>query len=61
MLSSLSPHPPGRLGIAEDMVGPCLFLSSHASDYVTGAEIAVDGGGAALPMLAEQNPECYNP
>jgi NAD(P)-dependent dehydrogenase (short-subunit alcohol dehydrogenase family) len=58
---SLSLHPPGRLGIAEDMVGPCLFLSSHASDYVTGAEIAVDGGGAALPMLAEQNTECYNP
>lgn len=31
------------------------------SDYVTGAEIAVDGGGAALPMLAGQNPEAYKP
>lgn len=53
--------PLGRLGVAEDMVGPALFLCSHASDYVTGAEIAVDGGGAALPMLAGQNPEAYKP
>jgi NAD(P)-dependent dehydrogenase (short-subunit alcohol dehydrogenase family) len=53
--------PLGRLGVAEDMVGPALFLCSHASDYVTGAEIAVDGGGAALPMLAGQDPEAYKP
>ncbi len=33
---------------------------SH-SDYVTGAKIAVDGGGAVLPMLAGQNPEAYKP
>ncbi|PSC68695.1 2-deoxy-D-gluconate 3-dehydrogenase [Micractinium conductrix] len=51
--------PLGRLGIAQDMVGPALFLASHASDYVTGAEIAVDGGGAVLPMLAAQNPDAY--
>ena len=31
-------------------MGPALFLASHASDYVTGAEILVDGGGLALPM-----------
>ncbi|EFN59245.1 hypothetical protein CHLNCDRAFT_50121 [Chlorella variabilis] len=53
--------PLGRLGVASDMVGPALFLSSHASDYVTGAEILVDGGGAALPMLAGQDPEAYKP
>lgn len=40
-------------------VGPALFLASHASDYVTGAEILVDGGGAALPMLAAQDPDAY--
>lgn len=31
------------------------------SDYVTGTEIAVDGGGAALPMLAVLIPEAYKP
>lgn len=39
------------------MVGPALFLASHASDYVNGAEITVDGGGTVLPMLAAQDPE----
>jgi L-rhamnose 1-dehydrogenase len=51
--------PLGRIGVAQDMVGPALFLASHASDYVTGAEILVDGGGAALPMLAAQDPDAY--
>lgn len=51
----------GRLGVAADMVGPALFLASHASDYVTGAEISVDGGGAVLPMLAAQDPQAYKP
>lgn len=49
----------GRLGIAEDMVGPALFLASHASDYVTGAELLVDGGGMALPMLAGAVACCF--
>lgn len=49
----------GRIGVAQDMVGPALFLASHASDYVTGAELLVDGGGAALPMLANQDPDAY--
>lgn len=26
----------GRLGVSEDLVGPAIFLASHASDYVTG-------------------------
>eukprot|EP00887_Chlorella_sp_A99_P006831 scaffold2.g6831.t1 len=54
-------HYSRRLGLAGDMVGPALFLVSHASDYITGAEIAVDGGGAILPMLANQNPDSYLP
>lgn len=36
--------PIGRLGEPEDFVGPCLFLASSASDFMTGANVAVDGG-----------------
>ena len=31
----------------EDMKGPCLFLASHASDYLNGVVIPVDGGYAS--------------
>lgn len=36
--------PIGRWGTGDDMKGPCLFLASHASDYLGGAVIPVDGG-----------------
>lgn len=36
--------PVGRLGEPEDFVGPCIFLASSASDFMTGANVAVDGG-----------------
>lgn len=36
--------PIGRLGEPEDFVGPCIFLASSASDFMTGANIAVEGG-----------------
>lgn len=36
--------PAGRWGTPDDMKGPCLFLASHASDYLSGAIIPVDGG-----------------
>jgi NAD(P)-dependent dehydrogenase (short-subunit alcohol dehydrogenase family) len=36
--------PRGRIGIAEDMVGVSIFLSSKASSYITGTVIPVDGG-----------------
>ena len=51
-----TPRPASR-----PQVGPALFLASHASDYVTGAEVLVDGGGASLPMLANQDPDAYKP
>jgi 2-deoxy-D-gluconate 3-dehydrogenase len=36
--------PAGRWGKPEDMVGATVFLSSRASDYVTGVALPVDGG-----------------
>lgn len=36
--------PAGRWGNGGDMKGPCIFLASHASDYLGGAIIPVDGG-----------------
>ena len=36
--------PNGRLGEPEDFIGPCIFLASSASDFMTGANIAVEGG-----------------
>ena len=36
--------PAGRWGTGDDKKGPCLFLASHASDYLGGAIIPVDGG-----------------
>ncbi|CAM3224691.1 SDR family NAD(P)-dependent oxidoreductase [Sporolactobacillus spathodeae] len=39
--------PAGRIGDPEDLSGALVFLSSHASDYVTGQTIAVDGGWLA--------------
>ncbi len=39
--------PAGRWGNASELQGAAVFLSSQASDYVTGAVIAVDGGFSA--------------
>jgi len=36
--------PLGRLGVAEDMAGLVLFLSSRAGSWITGAVVPVDGG-----------------
>jgi NAD(P)-dependent dehydrogenase (short-subunit alcohol dehydrogenase family) len=34
----------GRLGLPTDLVGTIIFLSSRASDFITGQVIFVDGG-----------------
>lgn len=39
--------PVGRWGEPEDLAGTVVFLSSRASDYVTGAVLNVDGGWLA--------------
>ncbi|HUO05247.1 MAG TPA: glucose 1-dehydrogenase [Candidatus Binataceae bacterium] len=38
--------PAGRFGKPEEMAGAAVFLAAHASDFVTGATIFVDGGYA---------------
>jgi NAD(P)-dependent dehydrogenase (short-subunit alcohol dehydrogenase family) len=40
--------PLGRAGLAEDYVGPALWLASAASAFVTGAIVRVDGGLARM-------------
>jgi NAD(P)-dependent dehydrogenase (short-subunit alcohol dehydrogenase family) len=40
--------PLGRMGTAEDIAGPALFLSSWLSDYVTGQILYVAGGQPGL-------------
>lgn len=36
--------PLGRLGRTQDLAGPAVFLASDMSEYVTGAQLLVDGG-----------------
>ena len=37
----------GRNGRLEDLTGLTIFLASHASDYITGQTIFLDGGWTA--------------
>ena len=43
----LSRTPAGRWGEPDDMAGAAVFFASAASDFVTGATLAVDGGYSA--------------
>lgn len=43
--------PMGRVGVAEEIAGAIVYLLSDEARYVTGAEIAVDGGWTAGPTV----------
>ncbi len=42
----IAPTPAGRFGKPEEIAGAAVFLASHASDFVTGSIVYVDGGYA---------------
>jgi len=44
----LASCPLGRVGQPIDVVGVCIFLASHASDFITGQIIYMDGGLTAI-------------
>jgi len=43
----------GRWGDKNDLVGPCIFLASDASSYITGQDVYVDGGWLANSIIDE--------
>ena len=48
--------PLGRLAEPSDIGGACLYLASPLAAYVSGAEIAVHGGGEPPPFLSAVQP-----
>ena len=42
-----------RWGKTSDLLGPCIFLASEASSYITGQDIYVDGGWSANGLQSE--------
>jgi len=48
----------GRWGSVHDLIGPCIFLASEASAYITGHDNYVDGGWLAngLPSITHPGP-----
>jgi NAD(P)-dependent dehydrogenase (short-subunit alcohol dehydrogenase family) len=46
----------GRLGTPDDVAKACLFLSSPAASYVTGAALEVHGGNERPAYLSASSP-----
>ena len=40
--------PLGRLGTADDVIGAAVFLASDEASYITGVNLAIDGGWSAM-------------
>ena len=53
--------PAGRWGDPEDMVGPCVFLASHASDFVNGQILYADGAFSPISPSAQVNQTAEKP
>ena len=43
-----------RFGTVEEMLGPCLFLASRASGFVTGHTLVVDGATVSVDVHGEE-------
>ncbi|CAO3649850.1 unnamed protein product [Cunninghamella blakesleeana] len=43
--------PIGRIGSPEDVAGTCIYLSSRAGQYTTGAVITIDGGASVSAKM----------
>lgn len=46
----LNHTPMGRYGEVDELIGAVIYLASDASSFVTGAELAVDGGYSAMTI-----------
>ncbi len=40
--------PAGRIGNDKDLIGPCIYMASAASDYMHGTHVLIDGGMIAI-------------
>ncbi|RHZ70354.1 hypothetical protein Glove_272g38 [Diversispora epigaea] len=49
----LNNTPLNRFGTEEDVAGTCIYLTSRAGAYTTGATIVVDGGLLCNPLIAK--------
>ncbi len=49
LVQALSRNPLGRMGEAEEIAGPILFLLSPSATYVNGALLVADGGWTVAP------------
>jgi len=43
-----------RWGDMQDLLGPCIFLASDASSYITGQDLYVDGGWSANGLHSDE-------
>lgn len=59
--ADMSQHPAGRVGTPADIASLILFLCSDEAGFITGENIAVDGGMTRLMIYHNDNGWTYNP